>query len=154
MPSPQNTAKEALASFEHAPSIFSRMGYGDDNHITAEDVLAPFDRRSYYIKSATSSESNQPKGEAISQIIEREDALHPMNWPAWKRWGIIAVYALLQIFVSMSSTTIYGAESIIFKQWNTPDTLSVNGKNQLVTLGQSLFLVGLALGPAFLAPLA
>jgi hypothetical protein len=83
---------------------------------------------------------------AILERVKAGDAHHPIHWPAWKRWGIIVVYCLLQTFVTLTSTTYVGAEYLIQEKWG--------GSTQVVTLGQSLFIVGNAVGPAFLGPLS
>lgn len=42
---------------------------------------------------------------AILELVKAQDAHHPMHWPAWKRWSIIVVYCVLQVFVTMTSTS-------------------------------------------------
>ncbi|KAF4630371.1 hypothetical protein G7Y89_g7769 [Cudoniella acicularis] len=83
---------------------------------------------------------------AILELVRSKEAHHPLHWPAWKRWGIIIVYCLLQVFVTLTSTTYVGAEYLIQEQWG--------GSTQVVTLGQSMFIVGNAVGPAFMGPLS
>ncbi len=83
---------------------------------------------------------------AILALVKANDAHHPMNWPTWKRWAIIFVYCSLQMFVTLTSTTYVSAEWLIQAQWG--------GSTQVVTLGQSLFIVGNAVGPAFMGPLS
>ena len=83
---------------------------------------------------------------AILQLVQAQDVHHPIHWPAWKRWGIIAVYCCLQMFVTLTSTTYISAETLIGEKWG--------GSSQVLTLGQSLFIVGNAVGPAFMGPLS
>lgn len=83
---------------------------------------------------------------AILQLVKAKDVHHPMHWPAWKRWAIIVLYCSLQMFVTLTSTTYVSAEYIIQEKWG--------GSTQVVTLGQSLFIVGNAVGPAFMGPLS
>jgi len=83
---------------------------------------------------------------AILELVKAKDVHHPMHWAAWKRWGIITVYCMLQLFVTLTSTTYVSAEWLIQEQWG--------GSTQVVTLGQSLFIVGNAVGPAFMGPLS
>jgi hypothetical protein len=83
---------------------------------------------------------------AILELVRAKDVHHPMHWPAWKRWGIITIYCLLQLFVTLTSTTYIGAEYLIQEKFG--------GSTQVVTLGQSLFIVGNAVGPAFMGPLS
>lgn len=83
---------------------------------------------------------------AILDLVKAKDVHHPMHWPAWKRWGIITIYCWLQVFVTLTTTTYLGAEYLIQEKWG--------GSTQVVTLGQSLFIVGNAVGPAFMGPLS
>jgi len=83
---------------------------------------------------------------AILELVKAKDVHHPMHWAAWKRWGIITVYCMLQLFVTLTRTTYVSAEWLIQEQWG--------GSTQVVTLGQSLFIVGNAVGPAFMGPLS
>ncbi len=89
---------------------------------------------------------DEPTTLAILDLVKAKDVHHPMHWPAWTRWGIITIYCWLQVFVTLTSTTYLGAEYLIQEKWG--------GSTQVVTLGQSLFIVGNAVGPAFLGPLS
>jgi hypothetical protein len=51
--------------------------------------------------AATADESTL----AILELVKAQDAHHPMHWPAWKRWSIITIYCILQLFVTMTSTS-------------------------------------------------
>lgn len=82
----------------------------------------------------------------ILELVKAQDAHHPMHWSAWKRWSIIVLYCLLQTFVTLTSTTYIGVEWIVEEKWGA----SV----QVTTLGQSMFVLGTAVGPAFLGPLS
>lgn len=86
---------------------------------------------------------------AILELVKAHDVHHPMHWPAWKRWSICAFYCLLQVFVTLTSTTYVSVEFLITEKFNITDIHS-----QVVTLGQSMFIVGTAVGPAFLGPLS
>jgi hypothetical protein len=83
---------------------------------------------------------------AILELVKAQDVHHPIHWPAWKRWAIIFVYCSLQLFVTLTSTSYVSAEYLIQEKWG--------GSTQVVTLGQSLFIVGNAVGPAFMGPLS
>ena len=82
----------------------------------------------------------------VLQQIKLKDEHHPVHWPVWKKWYIISVYCLLQVFVTLTSTSYVAIEFLIQEQFG--------GSTQVVTLGQSLFIVGNAIGPAFLGPLS
>ena len=82
----------------------------------------------------------------ISDLIKANATHHPIHWPAWKRWGIVIVYCLLQVFVCLPGTSYISIEPLIQEQWG--------GNIQAITLGQSLFVLGTAVGPVFLGPLS
>jgi hypothetical protein len=83
---------------------------------------------------------------AIIDLIKANEAYHPIYWPGWKRWGIITIYCFLQVFVCLPGTSYVSVEPIIQEKWG--------GSIQVVTLGQSLFVLGTAVGPVFLGPLS
>ena len=78
--------------------------------------------------------------------VETRDATHPIHWSRWKKWCIIAVYCALQTFIAMTTTTFVAAEFLVQEKYG--------GSTQVVALGQSMFIVGTAVGPAFLGPLS
>jgi len=89
---------------------------------------------------------NQDSTLAILELVKANDVHHPIHWPTWKKWAIIVVYCFLQVFVTMTSTSYLGTEYLIQEKWG--------GSTQVVTLGQSMFIVGNAVGPAFMGPLS
>lgn len=80
------------------------------------------------------------------KCIEEIDPAHPTHWSWPKKWFIIVVYCLLQVFVTMTSTSWVSVEFLIQERYGTGI--------QVTTLGQSMFIVGTAVGPAFLGPLS
>ncbi|KAI9812927.1 MAG: hypothetical protein M1827_004445 [Pycnora praestabilis] len=82
----------------------------------------------------------------VLDMIKQQDEDHPVHWPVWKKWAIISLYCLLQVFVTMTSTSYVSIEFLIQAKFG--------GSTQIVTLGQSMFIVGNAIGPAFLGPLS
>jgi len=82
----------------------------------------------------------------ILEQTQTANKFHPIHWRAVKKWIIVFVYCLLQVFVTMTSTSYVSVEFLIMEQHG--------GSSQVVTLGQSLFIVGNAVGPAFLGPLS
>lgn len=79
-------------------------------------------------------------------LIETSEEHHPVHWPAWKKWGIAITYCLLQVAVALLSTSYISAETVIKEKFG--------GTSQVIALGQSLFIIGTAVGPAFLGPLS
>jgi len=82
----------------------------------------------------------------VLRLINTHDHAHPIYWPLWKKWSIVTIYCLLQVFVTLTSTTYVSAEFQIQERFPA--------STQVITLGQSMFIVGNAVGPAFLGPLA
>jgi hypothetical protein len=78
----------------------------------------------------------------LLSMIKTTDDAHPMHWVWYKKWFIVVVYCLLQVFVTLTSTTYVSVEFLIMEKWPS--------SQQVVTLGQSMFIVGTAVGPAFL----
>jgi hypothetical protein len=92
------------------------------------------------------SGSSEDAALAIIGLVKENEAYHPIHWSAWKRWSIITVYCLLQVFVCFPGTSYISIEPLIQEKWG--------GSIQVVTLGQSLFIFGTAVGPVFLGPLS
>ncbi|KAI0123567.1 vitamin b6 transporter bsu1 [Xylariales sp. AK1849] len=84
---------------------------------------------------------------AALRRVTTADPAHPVHWNLLKKWIITTIYCLLQVFVTLTSTTYVSAEFLIEEKFNVSNT-------QVVALGQSMFIVGTAVGPAFLGPLS
>jgi hypothetical protein len=63
-----------------------------------------------------------------------------------KKWFVIFWYCLLQVFVTLTTTTYVSAEFLVRETYGA--------STQVVALGQSMFIIGTAVGPAFLGPLS
>lgn len=83
---------------------------------------------------------------AALQRVRTADEHHPIHWSSFKKWFITFWYCALQAFVTLTTTTYVSAEFLVQEQFG--------GSTQLVTLGQSMFIIGTAIGPAFLGPLS
>ncbi|KAJ9144142.1 Vitamin b6 transporter bsu1 [Pleurostoma richardsiae] len=86
------------------------------------------------------------KALAALQRVKTADAAHPIHWSSTKKWVITFIYCLLQVFVTLTSTTYVSAEFLVQERFG--------GATQVIALGQSMFIVGNAVGPAFLGPLS
>jgi hypothetical protein len=95
---------------------------------------------------STSTPEDATLALAILDLVKANDTHHPIHWPAWKRWGIVSIYCLLQVFVCLPATSYQSIEFLIKEKWG--------GSTQVITLGQSLFVLGTAIGPVFLGPLS
>ncbi|KAG9876938.1 hypothetical protein KCV05_g21904, partial [Aureobasidium melanogenum] len=49
----------------------------------------------------------------VLEQIKGTDEAHPMHWGLWKKWFVITVYCLLQVYVTMTSTMYVSVESLI-----------------------------------------
>ncbi|KAI5868708.1 MFS general substrate transporter [Durotheca rogersii] len=78
--------------------------------------------------------------------VDPSSPAHPIHWHPAKKWSITVVYSLLQTFVALSTTTFVSAEPLARARYDS--------STQVVALGQSMFVVGTAVGPAFLGPLS
>lgn len=83
----------------------------------------------------------------VLQNIQTTDKHHPMHWSSLKKWVIVTIYCVLQVFVTFTSTSYISIEFLIAEQYDVEST-------QVLALGQSMFIVGTAIGPAFLGPLS
>ena len=84
--------------------------------------------------------------EILAKGANFHDPYHPIHWKNFKKWSIVVVYTLLQVFVQLTSTTYVSAKFTYMDMWGTNE--------QVATLGQSMFIVGQAIGPLFLSPLS
>ena len=82
----------------------------------------------------------------VLQQIQLDDQYHPIHWGSTKRWAILGFYCLLETWTTLTSTAYLGVEFLIQERFG--------GSTQLLTLGQSMYIVGNALGPAVLGPLS
>ncbi|KAI0470958.1 MFS general substrate transporter [Xylariaceae sp. FL0804] len=101
-------------------------------------------------EKADKSPSAMPTGPDAAltalQKIESADTHHPMHWSNAKKWPIVIIYCLLQTFITLSTTTFVSAEFLVEEKFGSGA--------QVTALGQSMFIVGTAVGPAFLGPLS
>lgn len=86
--------------------------------------------------------SQQTSALELLNLIHAQDDAHPIGWPVPKKWLIVTIYCMLQVFVTLTSTTYVSVEFQIQEKFG--------GSTQVLTLGQSMFIVGNAVGPAFL----
>lgn len=83
---------------------------------------------------------------AALQRVRTADEHHPIHWSSLKKWNTVFWYCLLQAFVTLTTTTYVAAEFLVQEEFG--------GSTQVVALGQSMFIIGTAIGPAFLGPLS
>lgn len=120
------------------------------------DALADHEKKNTSAPSSAHSEPLQHDIEGrrhsgttpldVLEKVRETDEAHPINWSLWKKWSVITVYCLLQVYVTMTSTMYVSVETFIQEKF--PST------TQVVTLGQSMFIIGTAVGPVFLGPLS
>ena len=74
------------------------------------------------------------------------DAENPRNWPAWRKWSIVAVIILVDLSVSWTASGFSPGSTEFSKEFGV--------SSEVATLGLSLTVLGFALGPMTLAPLS
>ncbi|ODV84119.1 hypothetical protein CANARDRAFT_67917 [[Candida] arabinofermentans NRRL YB-2248] len=75
-----------------------------------------------------------------------DDPANPYNWPQWKRWACTMSVAFLCLVISLGSSIYVDALPEMEAKWGISQTLGLGGL--------TLYLVGLAFGPAIAAPLS
>ncbi|KAI0161737.1 MFS general substrate transporter [Hypoxylon sp. FL1284] len=84
---------------------------------------------------------------ALSALRKVEfSASHPIHWSPLKKWIIAFIYCALQTFIALTTTTYVSVEFAVEEKYGV--------SSQVAALGQSMFIVGTAVGPAFLGPLS
>lgn len=71
---------------------------------------------------------------------------NPRNWPSWRKWLIVAVITPIDLSVSWGASGFSPAMPSFRAEFGVSETVA--------TLGLSLYILGLALGPMSLAPLS
>lgn len=74
------------------------------------------------------------------------DPENPMNWKSSKKWAIISFLCVVEILVSALSSAYSSGIKTIESDYGLTE--------QVALLGQSLFVIGLAVAPLFLGPLS
>ncbi|KAI4861938.1 major facilitator superfamily protein [Hypoxylon rubiginosum] len=75
-----------------------------------------------------------------------DDPENPRNWPSWRKWIIVAAITPIDLSVSWGASGFSPASSSFRHDFGVSETVA--------TLGLSLYILGLALGPMSLAPLS
>ena len=137
MPSPSSSTADTLSA-----------GHPEkDTHTNPADISPHHDPEKNPRRSSVNiGPDSENRALDILALVKESDAAHPIHWPAWRKWGIAFGYCLLQVFVTITSTSYVSAEYLVQEKFG--------GSTQVVTLGQSMFILGTAVGPAFLGPLA
>lgn len=82
----------------------------------------------------------------VLNAITLQNEVHPITWAPFKKWMILSVYCLLQIFITITTTAYVSIEYAVQGKFG--------GSTQVTTLGQSMFIVGAAIALLFLGPMA
>ncbi|EME85607.1 uncharacterized protein MYCFIDRAFT_41178 [Pseudocercospora fijiensis CIRAD86] len=92
-----------------------------------------------------SESDTTPEGQAVAKFAQG-DPENPRAWPAWRKWTIVASVGLVDLTVSFGASG-YSPASADFCQ-------DFGIGHETGQLGLSLYVLGLALGPMFIAPLS
>jgi hypothetical protein len=93
--------------------------------------------------------SPTPSNESVSEselTFPPGDPANPRNWPLWRKWSIVSAITLIDLTVSWGASGYSPAEMEMERLFGA--------SNEVGTLGLSLYVLGLAVGPMTLAPLS
>ncbi|VEU22159.1 DEKNAAC103174 [Brettanomyces naardenensis] len=76
----------------------------------------------------------------------QNDPGNPYNWSKARRWYLTATVALLTLAATVGSSIYVGATAEMMEKWNISQTLAL--------AGVSMYVIGMAFGPAIAAPLS
>jgi multidrug resistance protein len=96
--------------------------------------------------SSTKEEEADPNEVWWDEPADR-DLQNPMNWPAWKKWSQIAVLSYITFITPLASSIFAPAVPGVMKDFKS-------NSDTMATFVVSVYLLGFALGPLFLAPLS
>jgi hypothetical protein len=82
----------------------------------------------------------------LLQLVTDLDECQPVYLSAPKRWRYATIYCLLQTFITLISTSYVSAIDLVMVKFHVD--------RQVATLGQSLTIIGYALGPILLSPIS
>lgn len=78
--------------------------------------------------------------------FQPNDPENPRNWPRWRKWLLISSVLFVDLTVSYGASAYSPASSNFAKDFHV--------STEVATLGLSVYVGGLALGPMLLAPLS
>lgn len=81
-----------------------------------------------------------------TSIFAPNDPQNPRNWARWRKWSIVLVILLVDLTVSWAASGFSPASTLFAAEFSA--------SSEVATLGLSLYVLGLALGPMVLAPLS
>lgn len=117
-----------------------------DSEEKKSDVISPNDQIEPVLSKPLTLADIASNPIEASVPFSIESPYHPYHWD-WKlKYGIVIAYCSLQVYVTLTSTTYVAVEFLVEEKYGT--------SAQVATLGQSLFILGTAVGPAFLGPLS
>lgn len=92
------------------------------------------------------AEQHHPTGRETTITFLPNDPKDPRNFPIWRKWSIVASITLVDLTVSFGASGHSPATTKLVEDFGV--------SSELGTLGLSLYVLGLALGPMSLGPLS
>lgn len=77
----------------------------------------------------------------------QDDPEYPMNFPAWKKWLLLGLIALVTLTTPFASSILSPAIGSVDREFGNDDTT-------IGSMTVSIYLVGYVIGPLFMAPLS
>ncbi|CAK9437129.1 uncharacterized protein LODBEIA_P15440 [Lodderomyces beijingensis] len=148
----------AAASLKDEPPAPAPMAQGPSQPLSNDDEKKynsdsdHVDNRGY--SSGENQESSTSRGEDGSALIPvseldwdgPDDKDDPQNWSRLKKWWVTYTAAIMCLCCSLGSSLYTGAIPEIMKKFGA--------SQELCLVGLTLYLIGLAIGPAVAAPLS
>lgn len=91
--------------------------------------------------------ANHDEDPIENKDLAHDDPYNPRNWSERRKWALVAVIVPIDLSVSWAASGFSPAQTKFV------DDLG-RGSSEIGTLGLSLYVLGLALGPLTLAPLS
>ncbi|EEB08646.2 membrane transporter, partial [Schizosaccharomyces japonicus yFS275] len=102
------------------------------------------------VKDSDTVSSVKTKDElSVQRVYNETDPLenhpaHPKKWPFWKKIFLTCLTCSLQCFIFLTPNAYPDIQYSLQAKWNLTSQVSI--------LGQSMFILGVSLGPLFLGP--
>ena len=96
-------------------------------------------------KDADSDHKNRTSADPAADDQSKMD--HPVHWPLLTRCAIVLAYCILEIFILSQQPLYRDGKPLVARKFSITST-------QILTLGESLNIVGNTIGVAYLGPLS
>lgn len=137
--------KTTMSSAAEDPEKGPDLNASDD----AEDKPKPEDTDVDKESAENRPNEEQPKDDGPNIVWWNgpDDPENPMNWPASKKYGILAILSFLTLITPLGSSMFAPGVPQVMRDFH-------NSSVTLATFVVSIYILGFAFGPLFVAPLS